>query len=459
MGGTELAGQALLGGEGVDGDDPAGPGQSQALDHVEADPADAEDGRGLPGLHLGPVEHGTHAGEHPAADQAGRGHRHVLRDLDGLDLLDDGRLGEHRGGGEVRCRLALVGERRRHVAERLDAPGRVPGGTGPAGPAAGQGGDHHVVAGLDRAHLAAHGLDHAGALVAEHRRRLPRDRPVDDRQVAVADPGGPDGHPDLGRPGIPDAQLVGDLHVGTGVDDASHVHAPSVLLVRCLLLPFVVWPIGWTRAVGSGRRTNRARSSRLSTLPLALVGSTSTTSTRRGTLKLASALLGAGRQLASADAAGRRSGGRDDEGEAHLAHPVVGHADHGHLGHARVAPQDGLDLGRVDVEAADDVHVLQPVGDGQVARPRPSGRCRRCAASRRASMAAAVASGSRSSRTSRCSRGRRSPPARPPAPRRRRRRRCAPRCRGWPGPMSPAMTSAESPRRHMVTVPVASVSP
>ena len=61
----------------------------------------------------------------------------------------------------------------------------------------------------------------------EHGRRLPRDGPVDHRQVAVADPGGADGHPDLVGPGIPDAQLVGDLGAVTGVDDASHGTPPS----------------------------------------------------------------------------------------------------------------------------------------------------------------------------------------------------------------------------------------
>ncbi len=44
VGGAELPGQVLLRGQGVDGDDAAGPGQAEALDHVEAHPPDAEDG-------------------------------------------------------------------------------------------------------------------------------------------------------------------------------------------------------------------------------------------------------------------------------------------------------------------------------------------------------------------------------------------------------------------------------
>ena len=56
------------------------------------------------------------------------------------------------------------------LPERALAPGRVPGAAGPARPAAGQGGDHDVVARLDRAHRVTDRLDDAGALVAEHRR-------------------------------------------------------------------------------------------------------------------------------------------------------------------------------------------------------------------------------------------------------------------------------------------------
>src|SRR5215813_13638378 len=40
-----------------------------------------------------------------------------------------------------------------------------------------------------------------------------------------------------------------------------------------------------------------------------------------------------------------------------------GRADHGHLGHPRMAEDDVLDLGRIDVLATRDNHVLDPVVD------------------------------------------------------------------------------------------------
>ena len=52
---------------------------------------------------------------------------------------------------------------------------------------------------------------------------------------------------------------------------------------------------------------------------------------------------------------------------ARLAPALVGHADDGGLGDGRMRVQDGLDLGRVDVLAAGDDHVLDPVDDAVVA--------------------------------------------------------------------------------------------
>ncbi len=75
-------------------------------------------------------------------------------------------------------------------------------------------------------------------------------------------------------------------------------------------------------------------------------------------------------RIARPSSTGSASGGRGaghDIGAAHLAHPLVGHADDGHLGDGLVAAQHGLDLGRVGVEAAHDEHVLDAVGDGDVA--------------------------------------------------------------------------------------------
>jgi|GEM_PF-5763034 len=60
------------------------------------------------------------------------------------------------------------------------------------------------------------------------------------------------------------------------------------------------------------------------------------------------------------------AGPTDDERLADLAEPRVGHADDGRLRDPVEPGQHLLDLGGVHVEAAADVHVLDPAGDGQV---------------------------------------------------------------------------------------------
>ena len=60
-------------------------------------------------------------------------------------------------------------------------------------------------------------------------------------------------------------------------------------------------------------------------------------------------------------------GPRHQEGSAHLAESLVGHADHRAVHHTVQAGQHLLDLGGVDIEAAADVHVLEPVGDLEIA--------------------------------------------------------------------------------------------
>src|SRR5438132_1228374 len=60
---------------------------------------------------------------------------------------------------------------------------------------------------------------------------------------------------------------------------------------------------------------------------------------------------------------GDGAGPEDDPGAANLAPSLVRHADHGSLGHVGVLVEGGLDLGGIDVLAAGDEHVLQPVAD------------------------------------------------------------------------------------------------
>ena len=62
-----------------------------------------------------------------------------------------------------------------------------------------------------------------------------------------------------------------------------------------------------------------------------------------------------------------RAVGRDDVRHDSLAGLVVGHPDDGRVGDTVDLAQDVLDLGRVDVEAADDDQLLDPVDQKQVA--------------------------------------------------------------------------------------------
>ena len=110
--------------------------------------------------------------------------------------------------------------------------------------------------------------------------------------------------------------------------------------------------------------TNVARRSGFRTLPVAVLGSSSTNSTYLGTLKAASRLAQPEPQLLGVEVRARR---RDDDGHAHLAPSRVGHADHGGLHDLRELQQRGLDLGGVDVLPAGDDHVLVAVTDEEEA--------------------------------------------------------------------------------------------
>ena len=88
-----------------------------------------------------------------------------------------------------------------------------------------------------------------------------------------------------------------------------------------------------------------------------------------------------------------RAGLEDHERLADLAEPLVGHPDHRRLGDAVEPGQHLFDLGGVDVEPAADVHVLEPVGDLQVAALVDGPTSPVCSQPSE-SMAAAVASGS-----------------------------------------------------------------
>src|SRR5690606_6510482 len=70
LGHAELAAPFLARRIDVDADDPVGAGEARALDHVEADPAEAEHHDVVAHLDLGSVYHRPDARGHPAADVA-----------------------------------------------------------------------------------------------------------------------------------------------------------------------------------------------------------------------------------------------------------------------------------------------------------------------------------------------------------------------------------------------------
>ena len=148
-------------------------------------------------------------------------------------------------------------------------------------------------------------------------------------------------------------------------------------------------------------------------------------------------------------------GRRTDVRLADLAEPGVRDADDRHVRHVRVQAEELFDLGRVRVEAADDEHVLDAVGDAQVARRRRGRRRRPCAASRPGSMAVAVVP--RGPRSSRCITLKPRTRTSPGVPGRRQRR--GPPCRGSRGPRWRRSRRRRSPRRHIVTMPLASERP
>ena len=107
-----------------------------------------------------------------------------------------------------------------------------------------------------------------------------------------------------------------------------------------------------------------ARSARRRILPVGLRGSSAITSTLLGTLKPAMRSRAQAITLAGST---RVAGPRHAHRLHRLAPGGVGHADHRHVGHVGVAVDRALDLGRVDVLAAGDDHVLHPVVDVDVA--------------------------------------------------------------------------------------------
>ena len=165
--------------------------------------------------------------------------------------------------------------------------------------------------------------------------------------VHAGEPGEPGG---LSRPGLVDELRHGEPHLG---QKQVELHGS---LSRSGCVSDETSPTSFDAA-------SRSRSSRFSTLPLALSGSAATISTRRGTLKLAirsrhhrTTSSGSGRQFVRATT------------NAAVTSPSRGvrHGNDSCLGDVCVLQEHGLDLGRGDVEAADDNDVLLAVDDTEV---------------------------------------------------------------------------------------------
>ncbi len=225
----------------IDADDALRAGQAAAGNGAEADHPRPEHGAGGSGLDLGGVEGGAEPGGQPAGEQAGAVERGVGAHLRQRDLGHHGGLRERRGTHEVAKRIAvelqargavgqvaqvlLLAYRQAEVGARVAAVDALTALRGEQ--------RDHVVADRERAHLGADGLDDAGALVAQHGRRVARR--VDARrgvEVGVADAAGDQPHQDLallrlGELDLADVQRRAEFLEHRGAD----LHRPSSIAI------------------------------------------------------------------------------------------------------------------------------------------------------------------------------------------------------------------------------------
>ena len=182
----------------VDADDLVRADQLRALDHVEADAAEAEDDDVGAGLDLGREQHRADAGGDAAADVADGVERRVVADLRQRDLGNDDVVRERRRAHVVQDRLAVEREAARAVGHQALALGRADllAEVGLARqaelalPAFGRVERDDVVVLGQRRHARADVDDDARALVAEDRREQALGVVAREREpVGVADAG------------------------------------------------------------------------------------------------------------------------------------------------------------------------------------------------------------------------------------------------------------------------------
>ncbi len=232
VGRAEPACHLLLRRVGVHGHDPRGAREPRPLQHVQPDPARPDHQDAVAVAHPRPVQHGTHARQHPAADEGGRRQRDVRGDADRLDGLDDRPLRERRVGRELVDRQAAVAERPARATYGVPAHGRpTPVAVG-TGPAVGECGQRYMIPGHYMGDAHTHRLHDPGPLMAQHHRNRERYGPVHHRQVAVAQPGRRDRHPHLARPRLAHLQVGDDPDLFPVEDHALHHTAPLGSLGR-----------------------------------------------------------------------------------------------------------------------------------------------------------------------------------------------------------------------------------
>src|SRR5882724_2399169 len=176
---AEAAAPVFLGVVEIDADDLVGAHHLGALDDVEPDPAKPEYHDVGARRYLGGIDHRADAGRHAASDIAALVEWRVFADLGYRNFRQHGEVGKRRAAHVVEDRLALIAEPRGPVGHHALALRRANRGaqTGLLAQAAfalaafRRVERDHMIARLDRRHARADLAHHAGALVAEDRRK------------------------------------------------------------------------------------------------------------------------------------------------------------------------------------------------------------------------------------------------------------------------------------------------
>ncbi len=195
---AELLAQSLSGRVDVDADDHVRVDQARALDDIEADAAKPEDDDVVAGFHFGRVDDGADSRRHAAADIADLVERRVLANPGQRDFGQYRVVGERRGAHVVEQPVLADGETAgsvRHHTLTLGSPDRLTeirlAGCAVLALTAFRRIERNDMVGfLQRSHAGTRIDHHAGAFVAENRRKQAlRIRPGTRELVGMADAG------------------------------------------------------------------------------------------------------------------------------------------------------------------------------------------------------------------------------------------------------------------------------